>query len=80
MAAAVVPGYYLVCYNMEQEEKMQKLAVVPGYYLVCYNREHEHRGEPIAVVPGYYLVCYNRERRTLHNPNDYAGFYFSKSK
>jgi len=26
------------------------------------------------------LVCYNRERRTLHNPNDYAGFYFSKSK
>ena len=27
-----------------------------------------------AVVPGYYLVCYNRERKTLHNPNDYAGF------
>ena len=27
-----------------------------------------------VVVPGYYLVCYNRERKTLHNPNDYAGF------
>ena len=34
---AVVPGYYLVCYNysMPLDEFMR--AVVPGYYLVCYN-------------------------------------------
>ena len=36
---AVVPGYYLVCYN--PFERLDELfnAVVPGYYLVCYNRE-----------------------------------------
>ena len=37
--AAVVPGYYLVCYNTELENGNETHAVVPGYYLVCYNRE-----------------------------------------
>ena len=49
-------------------------AVVPGYYLVCYNMASAISALGAAVVPGYYLVCYNRERKTLHNPNDYAGF------
>ena len=49
-------------------------AVVPGYYLVCYNADKKQALDCLAVVPGYYLVCYNRERKTLHNPNDYAGF------
>ena len=49
-------------------------AVVPGYYLVCYNKTEDYEILKTAVVPGYYLVCYNRERKTLHNPNDYAGF------
>ena len=35
--AAVVPGYYLVCYNLFYRCVVYKLAVVPGYYLVCYN-------------------------------------------
>ena len=39
ISAAVVPGYYLVCYNMKTNEKSGVQAVVPGYYLVCYNRE-----------------------------------------
>ena len=34
---AVVPGYYLVCYNKEMISKAVIEAVVPGYYLVCYN-------------------------------------------
>ena len=34
---AVVPGYYLVCYNIINERFPDNLAVVPGYYLVCYN-------------------------------------------
>ena len=34
---AVVPGYYLVCYNYVMLKKNEILAVVPGYYLVCYN-------------------------------------------
>ena len=37
--AAVVPGYYLVCYNVLLSSIVQLDAVVPGYYLVCYNRE-----------------------------------------
>ena len=48
--------------------------VVPGYYLVCYNTGKQIKEATGVVVPGYYLVCYNRERKTLHNPNDYAGF------
>ena len=34
---AVVPGYYLVCYNLLEWEWYTDIAVVPGYYLVCYN-------------------------------------------
>ena len=34
---AVVPGYYLVCYNLENHMHGNIGAVVPGYYLVCYN-------------------------------------------
>ena len=34
---AVVPGYYLVCYNSIQFAFNSQSAVVPGYYLVCYN-------------------------------------------
>ncbi len=34
---AVVPGYYLVCYNCRRTETPWQIAVVPGYYLVCYN-------------------------------------------
>ena len=71
---AVVPGYYLVCYNLGACVVSCLRAVVPGYYLVCYNSQVLNRALIQAVVPGYYLVCYNRERKTLHNPNDYAGF------
>ena len=34
---AVVPGYYLVCYNKDVSLMEFPYAVVPGYYLVCYN-------------------------------------------
>ena len=34
---AVVPGYYLVCYNFSIVQELFLIAVVPGYYLVCYN-------------------------------------------
>ena len=37
IAEAVVPGYYLVCYNDGEVNKIHSIAVVPGYYLVCYN-------------------------------------------
>ena len=37
MQKAVVPGYYLVCYNRALIRKGDNEAVVPGYYLVCYN-------------------------------------------
>ena len=37
MSVAVVPGYYLVCYNYIHFYKPPIPAVVPGYYLVCYN-------------------------------------------
>ena len=39
IAEAVVPGYYLVCYNFMTVNINIHAAVVPGYYLVCYNRE-----------------------------------------
>ena len=74
LVSAVVPGYYLVCYNKERIMATLDSAVVPGYYLVCYNVTVTITATVTAVVPGYYLVCYNRERKTLHNPNDYAGF------
>ena len=35
---AVVPGYYLVCYNFKNSYVSFQYAVVPGYYLVCYNQ------------------------------------------
>ena len=35
--SAVVPGYYLVCYNSVRQTVENVGAVVPGYYLVCYN-------------------------------------------
>ena len=38
---AVVPGYYLVCYNKVLYAYDTDRAVVPGYYLVCYNRLRE---------------------------------------
>ena len=37
ITAAVVPGYYLVCYNSQSRRRNFLIAVVPGYYLVCYN-------------------------------------------
>ena len=36
---AVVPGYYLVCYNTSPTLISTQFAVVPGYYLVCYNSQ-----------------------------------------
>ena len=33
----VVPGYYLVWYNIHIANNMYLLVVVPGYYLVWYN-------------------------------------------
>ena len=38
MYVAVVPGYYLVCYNSAPSGTLSVSAVVPGYYLVCYNK------------------------------------------
>ena len=38
---AVVPGYYLVCYNKFSFLVLKTSAVVPGYYLVCYNLKKE---------------------------------------
>ena len=40
-AGAVVPGYYLVCYNQLKDFTASTTAVVPGYYLVCYNLKKE---------------------------------------
>ena len=40
---AVVPGYYLVCYNPHSVIPPSCKAVVPGYYLVCYNRSFRMR-------------------------------------
>ena len=39
MVYAVVPGYYLVWYNLVASTKGLILAVVPGYYLVWYNKK-----------------------------------------
>ena len=52
---AVVPGYYLVCYNPSSGTNKPFKAVVPGYYLVCYNPITEVNTPINAVVPGYYL-------------------------
>ena len=58
-SVAVVPGYYLVCYNDFITNALILDAVVPGYYLVCYNSVEIKESSKEAVVPGYYLVCYN---------------------
>ena len=63
---AVVPGYYLVCYNVYFAEGLAPTAVVPGYYLVCYNFWLHPLFLGPAVVPGYYLVCYNNIARKQH--------------
>ena len=42
---AVVPGYYLVCYNQREKAARYMVAVVPGYYLVCYNSEQGKTSE-----------------------------------
>ena len=45
---AVVPGYYLVCYNLYTILSFTVFAVVPGYYLVCYNtNETKRKGEKL---------------------------------
>ena len=59
VGVAVVPGYYLVCYNNHPFFFCSHSAVVPGYYLVCYNHTLPTESITFAVVPGYYLVCYN---------------------
>ena len=59
ISCAVVPGYYLVCYNTDARDSQTITAVVPGYYLVCYNKKERMVTSEAAVVPGYYLVCYN---------------------
>ena len=59
VGVAVVPGYYLVCYNQSISDAFNEGAVVPGYYLVCYNHRLQPPRSKHAVVPGYYLVCYN---------------------
>ena len=46
---AVVPGYYLVCYNIIPYSKLNTTAVVPGYYLVCYNRERKNLYNSIII-------------------------------
>ena len=65
MYSAVVPGYYLVCYNKSLLIGLNGDAVVPGYYLVCYNWFYTRKQTLYAVVPGYYLVCYNRNTLCL---------------
>ena len=42
VSLAVVPGYYLVCYNPHHMNTNAIAAVVPGYYLVCYNCRKYH--------------------------------------
>ncbi len=49
MRSAVVPGYYLVCYNGEPLNISVTVAVVPGYYLVCYNRERKNLYNSIII-------------------------------
>ena len=67
-AIAVVPGYYLVCYNTNNGNTTISRAVVPGYYLVCYNLSDGSISCNMAVVPGYYLVCYNTEEELKDLP------------
>ena len=77
--AAVVPGYYLVCYNLRSAGFYQGPAVVPGYYLVCYNNQIDIQTASDAVVPGYYLVCYNGNGKPCIIPVIMQGFIFQKT-
>ena len=76
---AVVPGYYLVCYNYIGLITSTLAAVVPGYYLVCYNFTNRKKGVILAVVPGYYLVCYNGNGKPCIIPVIMQGFIFQKT-
>ena len=76
---AVVPGYYLVCYNSESGNAYPIGAVVPGYYLVCYNFYYVIINFNYAVVPGYYLVCYNGNGKPCIIPVIMQGFIFQKT-
>ena len=49
LETAVVPGYYLVCYNTKTTVTEKIKAVVPGYYLVCYNRERKNLYNSIII-------------------------------
>ena len=73
---AVVPGYYLVCYNIFTIISLFVLAVVPGYYLVCYNAPAPPSFLFYAVVPGYYLVCYNRSFTIKPSPQAVVPGYY----
>ena len=76
---AVVPGYYLVCYNTNGQNIIADNAVVPGYYLVCYNYSMPLDEFMRAVVPGYYLVCYNGNGKPCIIPVIMQGFIFQKT-
>ena len=76
---AVVPGYYLVCYNQLKDLTTSTAAVVPGYYLVCYNSIIIYLSSSHAVVPGYYLVCYNGNGKPCIIPVIMQGFIFQKT-
>ena len=73
---AVVPGYYLVCYNEYIIRQCNLVAVVPGYYLVCYNTIIFLFIELSAVVPGYYLGCYNPVYLDKLEPNAVVPGYY----
>ena len=79
LSFAVVPGYYLVCYNSPAASASSFSAVVPGYYLVCYNMEIYIALFLHAVVPGYYLVCYNGNGKPCRIPVIMQGFIFQKT-
>mgnify|MGYP007101502692 FL=1 len=63
---AVVPGYYLVCYNYCTFIAYHTIAVAVSYTQVCYNHPANNHYPALAVVPGYYLVCYNYSALTLN--------------
>ena len=79
LSFAVVPGYYLVCYNNGEVTTVLSVAVVPGYYLVCYNSIIIASSSNNAVVPGYYLVCYNGNGKPCRIPVIMQGFIFQKT-
>ena len=44
----VVPGYYLVWYNLLGLNELHNSVVVPGYYLVWYNSNFELAGQQMS--------------------------------